>query len=56
MSKCLQLLVIGNEILSGRRQDVHFANTRAAMRVIAEAVTPEVEAPRPHRRPCKRTR
>ena len=30
MSKCLQLLVIGNEILSGRRQDVHFANTRAA--------------------------
>ena len=33
MSKCLQLLVIGNEILSGRRQDVHFANTRAACEV-----------------------
>ena len=30
ISKRFQLLVIGNEILSGRRQDVHFANTRAA--------------------------
>ena len=29
-SKRFQLLVIGNEILSGRRQDVHFANARAA--------------------------
>jgi len=30
ISKRFQLLVIGNEILSGRRQDVHFANARAA--------------------------
>ncbi len=30
MSKRFQLLVIGNEILRGRRQDVHFANTLAA--------------------------
>ena len=29
-SKRFQLLVIGNEILCGRRQDVHFANARAA--------------------------
>ena len=26
----LQILIIGNEILSGRRSDVHFANTLAA--------------------------
>ena len=26
----LQILIIGNEILSGRRRDVHFANTLAA--------------------------
>lgn len=26
----IQVLIIGNEILSGRRQDVHFANTLAA--------------------------
>lgn len=30
MKKSLEAVIIGNEILSGRRQDVHFANTLAA--------------------------